>query len=108
MSRSLQTWGRFLDAALGNLFQPVCFVCSDLSEGASLCDNCEAAYPIEGHVCDRCGDPLAQKMDACGSCLQKGMPTAVKARSLLWLDEGAKRLLHRVKYASSFELLDLF
>jgi ComF family protein len=46
-------------------------------------------------------------MSACGEC-EGRRPAVTRARSLLWLDEDTKRLVHRIKFGGRFELFEFF
>ncbi len=108
MLRRFREVGRVIDEVLGFVFQTVCAVCGRSGVAATLCPKCLPIHPIEGTLCPVCGDVIAQPMERCGACLDRGKQRLARARSLLWLTDEARPLVHRVKYGRRFELLDVF
>ena len=101
---------RFLDEVLGIVFQPVCHLCGAFSQGHPFCIGCRDYHflpPVREPWCDTCGETLSQPMEKCGGCLSRVRPCLEKSRSLFWLGEGARALVHKVKYSRRSELLDL-
>jgi ComF family protein len=94
---------------LGVLYQVTCAACgADLPLAGGVCRFCREWLPLRGPLCPRCGWPLTQSLSACGECARRKRPALKAARSLFWLDEASRALIHRVKYQGRFEYLDLF
>lgn len=81
--------------ALDLLFPPVCALCG--SGGALLCDACGAGLVVAGgERCDRCW-ALTQPDGRCDDC--GGREVAFSSlRTAFELDDGARRLVHLLKY----------
>lgn len=108
MSGVLRAGIQFLDESLALLFQPTCVICEKLSGPSSLCGQCQPIYFLATPQCGRCGAVLSQPMDRCGECLIDKSSALEKVRSLLWFVEGARSIIHKVKYGGRFELLEIF
>lgn len=81
--------------ALDLLFPPRCALCR--CGGAMLCVDCAAALPpANGLRCFRCWMPLADGV-ACHHCTAEP-PSFVSLRAAFVMDEGARQLVHRLKY----------
>jgi ComF family protein len=82
-------------AALDLLFPPQCALCG--RGGALLCDACAAALPAaSGLRCQRCAMP-APSGPVCRHCLETP-PAFASIRSAFVMEEGARRLVHELKY----------
>jgi ComF family protein len=93
LPRSLpRLWGGLVDL----VFPPCCGVCG--AEGAFLCLACEHGLRrAAGLRCSRCWEPGATGL--CQACA--GSPTALDgARSVFVFEDGARRLVHGLKYRS--------
>lgn len=99
---------RLIDEALSLVFQTECHLCGRFAAASSLCDACDPIKPLSSIVCQRCGEPVPQRIARCGRCDSAPHEALTRARSLLWLTEEAQALVHRIKYRQSFELIDLF
>lgn len=64
---------------------------------ALICALCRSRWrPIAGPVCERCGQPVFSGL-ACRIC--SGWDPALRqVRSAVWLEESARRAVHRLKY----------
>lgn len=108
MSGVIRKCAQFLDESLALLFQPTCLICETLTGPANLCSRCQPIYYLGNPQCGRCGAVLSQTMDRCGECLIDKSSALEKTRSLLWFVEGARSIVHKVKYGGRFELLEIF
>jgi ComF family protein len=86
-----------------------CLLCE---EGAGprdplICDRCRRRWrPVVGPWCDRCGQP---KPDALPCRLCAEWPAALRrARSGVWLDDGARRAVHALKYSGRWRVTAQF
>jgi ComF family protein len=74
--------------------------CSEAAGPADplICPLCQSRWRrLPEPQCDRCGQPSLLDGDPCRFCA--GWPGAlVRARSAVWLDEGARRAVHALKY----------
>lgn len=108
MSQILSHALTLLDTALGQIFQATCIACGQLSIGSSLCSFCSPISFLRDPICLRCGEPISHPMDRCGGCLRISNTPLLRIRSVLWLTESAKAIVHKIKYSGRFELLCLF
>ena len=87
--------------ALERYFLPAaCLLCDQpapTDDDALVCPVCRSRWrAIPGPWCDRCGQPLTPDV-ACRIC--EAWPAALaRVRSAVWLDEGARAAVHRLKY----------
>lgn len=96
----------FLDHTLSFVFQPICVICGNLSNGQSLCLSCNRFSLMTGSVCSRCGYSVSETTSLCGECFQ--LPYPMPCRSLLWYGDKERAILHQIKYRGRFEYLKLF
>lgn len=83
--------------AIGLLFPARCALCS--ASGTMLCDPCIAALPAtEGRRCQRCWTPSADHT-LCEYCSSDPDITYASIRAPFVLEEGARTLVHKLKYA---------
>jgi len=108
VSKPLNQLTYFLDETLSQIFQPGCLVCGVLCGRNRFCPMCDPFIPVSGALCERCGTSVHPTIELCGVCYQQKRPTLLKIRSQFWLGEGARALIHKVKYSKRFELLSLF
>jgi ComF family protein len=83
------------------LLPAACLLCdapvSERENDALVCDLCRARWrPVVGPMCQRCGQPAMQDL-GCQICSGWG-PGLRRVRSAVWLDESARRAVHRLKY----------
>jgi ComF family protein len=83
------------------LLPSACLLCDEPvpeREGdALICSLCRTRWrPIPHPVCGRCGQPTLQGID-CRLCQDWPLGLA-RVRSAVWLDESARRAVHRLKY----------
>ena len=88
-------------AALERWLLPAeCLVCQGSAgkDDALICDLCRRRWrPVSAPWCDRCGQP---KVDDLPCRLCAAWPAALsRARSGVWLDEGARKGVHALKYS---------
>jgi len=82
-------------AALDLLFPPQCALCG--RGGALLCGACAAVLPAaSGRRCERCAMPV-HSGPVCRHCLE-APPAFASIRSAFVMEEGARRLVHELKY----------
>ncbi len=82
-------------AALDLLFPPRCALCD--RGGALLCDACAVALPAAvGRRCERCWMPLPFG-PVCRHCVD-APPAFASIRAAFVMEEGARRLVHELKY----------
>jgi len=93
---------RSLLAAVERLLLPAeCLLCTRALSGedpdALICGMCRARWvPLPFPLCERCGSPV-DGVEPCRLCLE--WPPALRSvRSAVWLDESARRAVHRLKY----------
>ncbi len=82
------------------LLPGACLACGEAAGAADplICPLCQSRWRrLPEPQCDRCGQPSLLDGDPCRFCA--GWPEAlVWARSAVWLDEGARRAVHALKY----------
>lgn len=82
------------------LLPGACLACGEATGPADplICPLCQSRWRrLPQPQCDRCGQPSLLDGDPCRFCA--GWPEAlVRARSAVWLDEGARRAVHALKY----------
>jgi ComF family protein len=83
------------------LLPAACLLCdapvSERENDALVCALCRARWrPVVGPMCRRCGQPAMQDL-GCQICSGWG-PGLRRVRSAVWLDESARRAVHRLKY----------
>jgi ComF family protein len=83
------------------LLPAACLLCdaavSERENDALICALCRARWrPVVGPMCQRCGQPVIQDL-ACRICSgwSRGLS---RVRSAVWLEESARRAVHRLKY----------
>lgn len=108
MRRSIEAAG-FVCALERFLLPPQCLLCEESvprSDGDALvCGVCRARWRrVAPPHCDRCGATLPPE-GRCGFCA--GWPPALGAVwSAVWLDEGARRAIHRLKYGGWWRIAE--
>lgn len=102
MRRCDVRWGELgaTAAALDRWLLPgECLVCREAAGAADelVCDRCRLAWrTVPPPWCERCGQPLEAGI-ACRLCAW--WPAALgRVRSAVWLEEGARRAVHCLKY----------
>lgn len=89
-------------------FQPVCVLCEALAGTQTLCSACALTIrKVEGPWCGQCGTSTAASVSRCGDCLKEDRVWKI-CRSLFWLNDTTRPLIHRIKYGSRLELLHYF
>jgi ComF family protein len=83
------------------LLPPACLLCdapvSERENDALVCALCRARWrPVVGPICRRCGQPVMPDL-ACRIC-SGWSPGVGRVRSAVWLEESARRAVHRLKY----------
>jgi ComF family protein len=83
------------------LLPPACLLCKTsvpASEGdALICGLCRRRWqPVPSPICKRCGS-MAEGSEACTFC-QEWPPALDQVQSAVFLDEGARRTVHALKY----------
>lgn len=103
MPPSTAHWGELTRsvAALERWLLPAeCLLCQGVvgSEDHLICDLCRRRWrPVTAPWCDRCGQP---KVDDLPCRLCEAWPAALaRARSGVWLDDGARQAVHALKYS---------
>lgn len=103
MPPSTARWGELArsTAALERWLLPAeCLIClgSAGAEDPLICDLCRRRWrPVSAPWCDRCGQPKGDDLP-CRLCAE--WPAAlVRARSAVWLDDGARQAVHALKYS---------
>lgn len=82
-------------AAIDLLFPAQCTLCG--TAGALVCAQCvDALPPADGRRCVRCWTSLARH-EACGNCGER-MPVFASLRAAYVMEEGARSLVHQLKY----------
>ena len=86
-----------------------CLLCEESAgpKDPLICDRCRRRWrPVVGPWCDRCGQP---KPDALPCRLCADWPAALaRARSGVWLDEGARQAVHALKYSGRWRVTAQF
>jgi ComF family protein len=83
------------------LLPAACLLCdapiAEREEDALVCGLCRSRWrPVPGPHCQRCGQPRFADLE-CRICA--GWPTGLRrVRSAVWLEESARRAVHRLKY----------
>lgn len=104
-----QLFHELTDELLSLVFSPCCIVCNRPSGSKALCKNCSPVEYLPDSICQRCGYPYALNQIECGVCLKNDFAKhLIKTRSLLWMNDAARVILHRVKFALEYEFLELF
>jgi ComF family protein len=81
--------------ALDLLYPPQCAICR--RAGALLCDACaDALPPADGRRCQCCWVPITGG-PLCGHCIERA-PAFESIRTACVMEEGARSLVHRLKY----------
>jgi ComF family protein len=89
--------------ALDLLYPPQCAICR--RAGALLCDACaDALPPADGRRCACCWVPVTSAA-LCGHCAERPWVFA-SLRSACVMDEGARSLVHQLKYSGMSALAD--
>jgi ComF family protein len=83
------------------LLPAACLLCDapvgERENDALVCALCRARWrPVVGPLCQRCGQPVMQDL-ACRICFGWS-PGVRRVRSAVWLEESARRAVHRLKY----------
>jgi ComF family protein len=83
------------------LLPGACLLCeapiAEREGDALICALCRSRWRgIPGPLCDRCGQPLFAELE-CRIC-SGWTPQLRRVRSAVWLEEGARRAVHRLKY----------
>jgi ComF family protein len=83
------------------LLPPACLLCempvAERDGDALICALCRSRWrPVPSPVCDRCGQPSFAELE-CRIC-SSWEPRLERVRSAVWLDESARRAVHRLKY----------
>jgi ComF family protein len=82
--------------ALDLLFPPRCALCD--RDGTLLCDGCIAALPpADGPRCERCFEDVRRGVRICRAC-EEVPPAFASVRAPFSADDGARRLVHLLKY----------
>ena len=96
---------RSVEAALAEverwLLPPACLLCdapiSARENDALICAICRIRWrPVPHPVCDRCGQPSFGDLE-CRICAEWA-PGLARVRSAVWLQEGAHKAVHQLKY----------
>ncbi len=103
MRRSSGSWGELTRSAVALerwLLPAECLLCAS-SAGAEdplICDRCRRRWrPLTSPCCARCGQPQVDDLP-CRLCAE--WPQALtRARSGVWLDDGARQAVHALKYS---------
>ena len=91
------------------LLPAACLLCdapiAEREEDALVCGLCRSRWrPVPGPLCERCGQPCSADLE-CRICA--GWPTGVRrVRSAVWLEESARRAVHRLKYDGWWRVAD--
>lgn len=108
MSRFLSTGIHVVDTVVSWWFQTTCCLCGRSSGSETLCEECVRSFALVGGPrCNTCGVNTTQPILRCGEC-EIASPPWEMARSLLWLNDSGKALIHFVKYGSRVSLLRWF
>jgi ComF family protein len=83
------------------LLPAACLLCdapiAPREDDALVCALCRSRWrSVPGPLCDRCGQPAFGDL-ACRICADWS-PALRRVRSAVWLDESARRAVHRLKY----------
>lgn len=82
------------------LLPGACLLCANAAgpDDPLICDLCRRRWrPVTGPWCERCGHPGLPGIP-CRLCAE--WPAALaRARSAVWLDDGARRAVHALKYS---------
>ncbi len=95
-----------LDSLLAVLFQTHCLLCPEPALPIRFCETGHCLELLSGEQCLWCGEPLGASLSACGHC-EGGGKYSVPTRSRFVLTDDATALIHRIKYDSFPELLEL-
>lgn len=96
---------RSVEAALAGverwLLPPACLLCQapvpPREDDALVCGLCRSRWrPVPHPVCERCGQPAFGDLE-CRIC-SAWPPGLVRVRSAVWLEGGAHRIVHQLKY----------
>lgn len=108
MSRFVSSAIVLVDHVLSLWFQSICLLCHHPVQMSLLCKDCRQSFhKINGHYCYQCGRQTSLPIRQCGQCTEN-LPPWETARSLLWLTDSSRTLLHFIKYGSRVECLNLF
>ena len=84
-----------------------CLLCHQATQCHSLlCNECHAELPRIVHPCPRCGFPLPEAGNLCGSCLQHP-PAWDRLRIVADYQAPYLQLIHQLKYAGKIECATL-
>ena len=109
MQRFVPRWNELRDALVGAeqwLLPGSCLLCDqEVREDALICQACRLRFPRLGHPqCCRCGQPRTPGID-CRLCVNWPAGFA-GVQSAVWLDDGARRAVHRFKYDGWWRVAD--
>ena len=97
---ALARLGREGEALEQWLLPGACLLCQEAAgpDDPLICDLCRRRWrPVIGPWCARCGQPGSAELP-CRLCTE--WPAALaRARSAVWLDDGARRAVHALKYS---------
>ncbi|MFQ6116816.1 MAG: double zinc ribbon domain-containing protein [Candidatus Bipolaricaulia bacterium] len=101
MERAAALLGELTQGALRLLYPPHCYLCGAPLEEGYLCPSCDAELPrlpLEGPLCARCGEPLADsEADLCGECANRPW-FFDRAQSFGFYEDGLAELVRGLKY----------
>lgn len=99
-----------MQSPLAILYPPSCVSCGEtIADEHGLCGKCWAQTPfITGHICDRCGAPLAGEddgeADLCDDCMTIARPWS-RGRAALIYSGNARRLVLQIKLSDRLDLV---
>lgn len=100
--------GALLHQAERWLLPGACLLCQEVvgEDDSLVCALCRGRWrPLVPPWCERCGHPSLGVATACRICA--AWPAAfVRARSAVWLDDGARQAIHQLKYGDWPRLAD--
>jgi ComF family protein len=105
----LASWRESLAEVERWLLPAACLLCDAPVAGrendALVCGLCRSRWRAVPHpLCDRCGQPALDDL-ACRICSSWG-PGLRRVRSAVWLEESARRAVHRLKYEGWWRVAD--
>jgi ComF family protein len=91
------------------LLPAACLLCgapvAEREGDALVCELCRSRWrPVPGPLCDRCGQPAFPGL-ACRIC-SDWSPGPRRVRRAVWLDDSARRAVHRLKYDGWWRIAD--
>lgn len=105
-SRVAEVLYRGFWSVLDWIYPPECVGCGE--PGYRLCVNCmESVRFIDGHVCERCGFPLAGDGQRCQACEDEPPPYDAM-RSLARYEGVTRAFVHALKYGGGQSLGEVF